>query len=104
MGAEPYLLASSMTAIMAQRVTRKIHEDCKESYTPDPKILEDMKANLGPLWPDGKDIKLYRGKGCQECGNSGYYGRIGIFEVLEVTKGIRKLVLEKTDAGFPKRR
>ncbi len=99
MGAEPYLLASSMTAIMAQRVTRKIHEDCKESYTPDPKILEDMKANLGPLWPDGKEIKLFRGKGCQECGNSGYYGRIGIFEVLPVTDGISKLILERSPAS-----
>jgi len=99
MGAEPYLLASSMTAIMAQRVTRKIHEDCKESYVPDPKILEDMKANLGPLWPDGKEIKLFRGKGCQECGNSGYYGRIGIFEVLPVTDGISKLILERSPAS-----
>ena len=99
MGAEPYLLASSMTAIMAQRVTRKIHEDCKESYAPDPKILEDMKAILGPLWPEGKDVKLFRGKGCQECGNSGYYGRIGIFEVLPVSDGISKLILERSPAS-----
>jgi type II secretory ATPase GspE/PulE/Tfp pilus assembly ATPase PilB-like protein len=100
MGAEPYLLASSMTAIMAQRVTRKIHEDCKESYTPDPKILEDMKEILGPLWPSSSaDVKLFRGKGCQECGNSGYYGRIGIFEVLPVTDGISKLILERSPAS-----
>ncbi|KKP48043.1 MAG: General secretory pathway protein E [Candidatus Woesebacteria bacterium GW2011_GWA1_33_30] len=100
MGAEPYLLASSMTAIMAQRVTRKIHEDCKESYLPDPKIIVDMKEILGPLWPQSlQDVKLYKGKGCQECGNSGYYGRIGIFEVLPVSDGISKLILERSPAS-----
>ena len=100
MGAEPYLLTSSMTAIMAQRVTRKIHDDCKESYTPDPKIIEDMKEILGPLWPSTKgDIKLYRGKGCQECGNSGYYGRVGVFEVLPVSDSISKLILERSPSS-----
>ena len=99
MGAEPYLLASSMTAVMAQRVTRKIHEDCKESYTPDPKIIEDMKTVLGPLWPNNKDVKLYKGKGCEACGNSGYYGRVGVFEVLPVTDAIAKLILERSPAS-----
>lgn len=100
MGAEPYLLASSMTAVAAQRVTRRIHEDCKESFTPDTKVIEDMKAVLGPLWPnDGKEVKLYRGKGCQECGNSGYYGRVGIFELLPVTDAISRLILERAPAS-----
>lgn len=62
MGAEPYLLASSMTAIVAQRVTRKIHDKCKVAYEPDPKIIQDMKTVLGPLWPQGRDGKLYKGK------------------------------------------
>ncbi len=99
MGAEPYLLASSMTSIVAQRVARKIHEDCKESFTPDPKIVEDMKMVLGPLWPKDKEIKLFRGKGCEGCGNSGYYGRVGIFEVLPVTDAIGKLILERSPAS-----
>ena len=99
MGAEPYLLASSMTAIAAQRVTRKIHEDCKESYVPDPKIIEDMKKVLGTFWPNNNDVKLYRGKGCQDCGNSGYYGRIGVFELLPVTDTISKLILERSPAS-----
>jgi type IV pilus assembly protein PilB len=99
MGAEPYLLASSMTSIMAQRVTRKIHNDCKESYVPDSKVIEDMKAVLGPLWPADKEIKVYKGKGCEACGNSGYYGRIGIFEVLPVTDAISKLILERSPAS-----
>lgn len=99
MGAEPYLLASSVTAIMAQRVTRKIHEDCKESYVPDSKVVEDIKGVLGPLWPEGKEVRFYKGKGCQECGNTGYYGRIGIFEVLPVSDGISKLILERAAAS-----
>jgi type IV pilus assembly protein PilB len=99
MGAEPYLLASSMTAIVAQRVGRKIHDACKETYSPDPKIIEDMKLVLGPLFPVNKEIKLYRGKGCQECGNTGYYGRIGIFEVIPVSDSISKLILERSPAS-----
>lgn len=99
MGAEPYLLTSSMTAVMAQRVARKIHIDCKESYIPDPKIIEEMKLVLGPLWPTENDGKFYRGKGCQECGNTGYYGRVGIFEVLPVSDAISKMITERAPSS-----
>ncbi len=99
MGAEPYLLASSMTAIVAQRVVRKIHDECKESYAPDPKILTEMKAVVGNLWPADKEVKFYKGKGDAECGNSGYFGRIGIFEVLPVTEKISRLILARSAAS-----
>jgi len=99
MGAEPYLLASSMTCIVAQRVVRKIHEDCKEAYSPDPKILAEMKTVLGNLWQPQGEPKLYRGKGDPECGSSGYFGRIGIFEVLPITERIGKLILERASAA-----
>jgi len=99
MGAEPYLLASSMTCIVAQRVARKIHEDCKEAYDPDPKVVEDIKGILGPLWQPQGSPKLYRGKGDADCGSSGYYGRVGIFEVLPVTEKISKLILERASAA-----
>jgi type II secretory ATPase GspE/PulE/Tfp pilus assembly ATPase PilB-like protein len=99
MGAEPYLLASSMTAIVAQRVVRKTHDKCKEAYTPDPKIIEEMKTILGTLWPQGRDGQLYKGKGDAECGDTGYYGRIGIFEVLPVTEKISRLILERKAAS-----
>ncbi len=100
MGAEPYLLASSMTAIVAQRVVRKIHDKCKVSYTPDPKITADMKQVLGNLWPEGKEIKLYKGQGNDdECGGSGYFGRVGIFEVLPVTEKIARLILQRSPAS-----
>lgn len=95
MGAEPYLLASSITCIVAQRVVRKIHDDCKEAYVPEAKVLEDIKAELGGLWQPSADTKLYKGKGDPECGNSGYFGRVGIFEVLPVTEKIGRLILER---------
>jgi type II secretory ATPase GspE/PulE/Tfp pilus assembly ATPase PilB-like protein len=98
MGAEPYLLASSMTCIVAQRVVRTIHEDCKESYIPDPKVVDEMKKDLGNLWQPQGEVKLFKGKGDPDCGNSGYYGRIGIFEVLPISEKIGKLILERSDA------
>jgi type IV pilus assembly protein PilB len=96
MGAEPFLLASSITAIVAQRVVRKIHDDCKDQYNVDPKAFEEMKNVLGPLWPKDKaQIPLHKGAGCKECGNSGYYGRFGIFEVLPVSEKIARIILER---------
>jgi type IV pilus assembly protein PilB len=99
MGAEPYLLASSMTAVVAQRVVRKIHDKCKVAYDADPKVVSEIKGTLGNLWPDGKTVKLYKGKGCADCNNSGYYGRVGIFEVLSVTEKIGRLILERSPAS-----
>jgi len=103
MGAEPYLLASSISAIVAQRVVRKIHDKCKTQYAPDPKILEETKNVLGPLWNStqkpGTQTMFYKGKGDQECGNSGYYGRIGAFEVLPVSEKIARLILERKSAA-----
>ena len=95
MGAEPYLLASSMTCIVAQRVVRRIHDTCRESFLPDPKIVNEIKDILGPLWQDGKEVKLYKGKGDPECASTGYLGRIGIFEVLPVSEKIGRLILER---------
>lgn len=95
MGAEPYLLASSMTAVVAQRVVRKIHDKCKVAYDPDPKIIEEMKQVLGPMWPEGNKGKLFKGKGDADCGNTGYYGRVGIYEVLPITEKIGRLILER---------
>lgn len=99
MGAEPYLLASSMTAIVAQRVVRKIHDKCKVSYPPDPKVSEEIKGVLGPLFPAGRQVSLYKGQGDAECGDTGYYGRIGIFEVLPVNEKISKLILQRSAAS-----
>ena len=93
MGAQPYLLESSITAIMAQRVVRKVHTECREEYVPEAAVVADMAKVLGPLAPKEGIKKLYRGRGDDECGSSGYYGRVGIFEVLPVTDKIGKLIL-----------
>ena len=99
MGAEPYLLASSMTCIVAQRVARKIHDECKESYSPDPKIVQDFQQELGALWKPQGEVKFYKGKGDTDCGNSGYFGRVGIFESLPISEKISKLILERASAS-----
>jgi type II secretory ATPase GspE/PulE/Tfp pilus assembly ATPase PilB-like protein len=90
----------SMTCIVAQRVVRKIHDDCIETYPADPKIVDEMKTELGNLWqaPAG-ETKLFKGKGDEECGNSGYLGRIGLFEVLPITEKVGKLILERASAS-----
>lgn len=99
MGAEPYLLASSMTCIVAQRVVRKIHDECKVAYVPDEKVVEDIKNELGPLWQPKGAVNLYKGKGDPDCGNSGYFGRVGMFEVIPVTEKIGRLILERASAA-----
>jgi len=101
MGAEPFLLASSMTAIVAQRICRKICPSCKEEFSPLQEVIEDIKNILGKLFDEKKigPIKLYRGVGCQECNNTGYLGRIGVFEVLPVTEKIGRLILERSAAS-----
>lgn len=97
LGAETFLLASTITAVMGQRITRKICDHCKTAYTPVPQLVEEMKAILGPIFPPG-EVKLYKGAGCNECGDSGYIGRVGIFEVVTVTEKIAHLILQRADA------
>lgn len=89
MGVEPFLVASSVTAVIAQRLVRTICEGCKESYTPPPEFLEE------PGLTDLENPVLYRGKGCPACRNTGYKGRTGIFEILTVNDEIRELVMTK---------
>lgn len=99
MGLEPFLLASSITCVVAQRVVRKIHDACKEAYDPPKEVLEDIQKVLGNLWPKDNIGKLYRGKGDQEDGNTGYLGRVGIYEVMPITEKISRLVLEHQPAS-----
>ena len=98
MGAEPYLLESSITAIVAQRVVRQIHTECREEYVPEPAVVEEMIKVLGPMAPKDGIKKLYRGRGDNDCGSSGYYGRMGIFEVLPVNEKIGKLILTRASS------
>lgn len=99
LGAEGFLIASTMNAIIGQRIARTICPHCKEAYVPPPQIVNEIKSVLGNLFTKtDAEVRFYRGKGCVECGNSGYLGRIGIFEVLAVSQKIAHLVLERADS------
>lgn len=95
MGAENFLVASALNCLVGQRICRKVCSSCKEEYTPDPAVIENFKKILGDYFPKDKTFKFYRGKGCMECNKTGYYGRIGIFEVLPMSEKIIRLVLQK---------
>lgn len=100
LGAETFLLASTMNAVLGQRIVRKICPHCKMEFTPPSQIVDEMKVVLGKYFPEGKkEIKFYKGKGCEECGNTGYIGRIGIFETLPISDKIASMILQHADSG-----
>ncbi|MDO8620784.1 MAG: ATPase, T2SS/T4P/T4SS family [Candidatus Levybacteria bacterium] len=100
LGAERFLLSSTLNAVLAQRIVRKICTNCKEEYIPLPQIIQEIKNGLGNLFPaTGETVKLYKGKGCDECGGSGYLGRIGIFETLPVSEKMSTLILQNADSN-----
>ncbi len=89
MGVEPFLVAASLEGIMAQRLARKICPQCRESYDPDPLLLEHFDLD-----PKAK-IKFYRGAGCEFCRGTGYKGRIAVLELIDMTAEMRHLTLRK---------
>ncbi|MCD4811630.1 Flp pilus assembly complex ATPase component TadA [bacterium] len=132
MGIEPYLLASTMRLVVAQRLPRRVCKHCIEAYIASPQLVEDMVSQFkniprfdlvgyinkviaskkqkgedgasvmqeAKIGPDGKpEIYLYKGKGCDRCGGNGYSGRIGIFEVLDVTEKIGRMIMDQSTAG-----
>ena len=100
MGMEDYLLSSTIIGILAQRLVRTACPYCREPSSPDPAILQEMKMDgVNP-----EEIRVFDVKGCPQCGNTGYWGRVGIYELLQVTEDIQKLILEKRDANLIKER
>jgi type II secretory ATPase GspE/PulE/Tfp pilus assembly ATPase PilB-like protein len=95
LGAESFLLASTVNAIAGQRIVRRICVHCKESYAPPQQLLSEVKHVLGPLFPAKSDGQFFRGKGCNECGHLGYMGRIGIYEVMTASEKISRMMLER---------
>ncbi|UVT17963.1 MAG: type II secretion system ATPase GspE [Nitrospira sp.] len=92
MGIEPFLVASSVVAVLAQRLLRKICPDCKHPYTPSEEELS--RLDLAP----GSNRTLYRGVGCAACSQTGYRGRTGIFELMVLDDEIRRLIGNKADS------
>ena len=99
LGSEPFLLVSSLTTVVAQRILRRVCPACKEEFQPLPEVVVDLKSVLGNLYPQNQPVKLFKSKGCSECNSTGYYGRVGIFEVMPVSEKIGRLILEHSTAG-----
>lgn len=100
---EPFLIASTVNVALAQRLVRKIHRGCIESYIPTPEELAGYASILGDARAQSvgfseKGFRLYRGKGCALCNGTGFEGRVGIFEVLEMTERIRQLIMQRANS------
>jgi type IV pilus assembly protein PilB len=90
MGVEPFLISSTLIGVLAQRLIRRICPNCKAEYEPDNRELELLELDREEIG----DRKFYYGKGCANCNNTGYKGRIGIFELLRISPAIQDLINE----------
>jgi len=99
MGVEPFLISSAMLVVEAQRLLRAICPKCKEPYEVEKELLLklDVPETQLQLTDKGK-VVLHKGKGCENCANTGYRGRAGLYEVMEVTDAIRAMILERASA------
>ncbi|MDO4499988.1 MAG: GspE/PulE family protein [Erysipelotrichaceae bacterium] len=88
-GVEPYLISSALKGVVAQRLVRKICPNCRKEYVPSLEELQSLST------VPSSDTKFYKGEGCSECYNTGYKGRIGVFEMLPITKDIRSLITKR---------
>lgn len=102
MNIEPFLLATTVNIVVAQRLVRKICEKCRESYTitaEEKKLIEDEALLKERILARGNttigQVKWYRGKGCMSCSHTGYHGRLGIYEVLELSENTREAILRR---------
>ncbi len=98
MGLEPFLIASALTALCAQRLARKVCATCREPYEP-PRSelaqLDELSKRSGAPIPPGARAKLWRGRGCADCRETGYAGRLLLFETVRLSPGLRQLILRK---------
>ena len=94
LGVAPYLISSTVIGVMAQRLVRKICKHCEKTY----ELLPEEAQAVGVVWDTRGKIVVKYGEGCPQCRGTGYLGRTGIFEVMEVNDRIRAIIREKTDA------
>ncbi len=101
MGIEPFLLSSAIQCVVGQRVVRKVCEHCKQQYTPDPGVIANIKQVLGSIYHsyEGKNIQLVKGSGCDQCNDSGYSGRIGIYEIMPMNERLGKMIISQATSS-----
>jgi type II secretory ATPase GspE/PulE/Tfp pilus assembly ATPase PilB-like protein len=114
MGVEPFLLASTLSLVVAQRLVRRICVGCRESVVADASTLKALRARpdfdrtievlqeqgvLGKGDDPIAGIRLFRGKGCAQCHGSGFRGRLGVFELFEINDHIRSMIMERQDTS-----
>ena len=95
MGIKPYLISATLEAVISQRLVRKICSSCKEEHKPSDRFLKELNLTS---W-DIKGNKIYKGRGCDNCHNTGYRGRIGIYEIMVINDEIRKLIIEQANTS-----
>ncbi len=100
MGTEPFLVAASLEGILAQRLLRTICPDCKSPYEPSEAILSQLGISPHELG----DKSFYTGRGCKTCGQTGYKGRAGLFELLDVNDPVRELIIERAPSVVMKQK
>jgi type II secretory ATPase GspE/PulE/Tfp pilus assembly ATPase PilB-like protein len=93
MSIEPYLIASSVVVVIAQRLVRKLCEACKKPYKPSVDVLR----SIGLSEKEAEGITFYQPVGCAECLQMGYKGRLAVYELMEMTNGIARLTIERAD-------
>jgi type II secretory ATPase GspE/PulE/Tfp pilus assembly ATPase PilB-like protein len=113
MGIEPYLLASTLSLVVAQRLVRRLCVQCRQSYTADDETIAllERRTDIGELHRglqargirtsgdgDLRGLRMFRSKGCPQCQETGYRGRFGIYELFDVTPAIRRMMVERGDA------
>ncbi len=94
MGIEPFLSASAVTLVMAQRLARRLCPECREAYTPEEAVLERMGFPFEP----GHPPRVYRARGCKKCNGIGYKGRMGVHEVMTMSETLERLTVENASA------
>ena len=97
MGVDDYLITSTINGILAQRLVRRLCQHCKEAYKPLPELVDEL--GLDEFSADGEAVTLYHPSGCEECGGSGYFGRLSLTEALVMNDEIRRLVMRHANAG-----
>lgn len=98
LGVRPYIIGPALRTAMAQRLVRRLCPHCKTSYQSGKREIEEIKSELEDFFPKGKVGRLYKSKGCEKCHLTGFAGRIGIFEVFQITQRIEELITSRASA------